>query len=278
MDQVLLKEKLQKIKLNDFNIGPHETYTEWLEIMQNHIGDIDLTLRDELIYEIFYHWIWEKKSISDSELIKLLVNLIDKDHLFYKIGSRDDDAVFTRSFSVLAISLILCRHTDAPFLDENLFETVKEALINYYLSERDFRGYLEGKGWAHSAAHGADALDELVQCSMCTAGDHLRVLDAIEKVIFNGTDAFNCKEDDRMSNIVFMIDEMKLLTRTQLIQWMKALSEKCDFSKGHGLYISSVNFRNFNRSLYFKFKHYEGDENLLKTMLEIEKKLNANLY
>ncbi|WP_245850681.1 DUF2785 domain-containing protein [Paenibacillus herberti] len=44
-----------------------------------------------------------------------------------------------------------------------------------------------GNDWAHGAAHGADALDEIVQCEECTAEIHKEVLSAIQKVLFNGT-------------------------------------------------------------------------------------------
>ena len=36
-----------------------------------------------------------------------------------------------------------------------------DAIATWLLRERDLRGFVPGKGWAHAVAHGADALGAL---------------------------------------------------------------------------------------------------------------------
>ena len=40
---------------------------------------------------------------------------------------------------------------------------MKDKLISYVNREKDVRGYVREKGWAHCMAHVADAFDELVK-------------------------------------------------------------------------------------------------------------------
>ena len=36
-----------------------------------------------------------------------------------------------------------------------------DRIATWYVRERDLRGFVPGKGWAHAVAHGADALGAL---------------------------------------------------------------------------------------------------------------------
>ena len=47
-------------------------------------------------------------------------------------------------------------------LSEEQLYSVAEQVLEYVYLEEDVRGYVEGKGWAHSA-HAADALDALAR-------------------------------------------------------------------------------------------------------------------
>ena len=48
-------------------------------------------------------------------------------------------------------------------LSEEQLYSVAEQVLEYVYLEEDVRGYVEGKGWAHSTAHAADALDALAR-------------------------------------------------------------------------------------------------------------------
>ena len=52
-------------------------------------------------------------------------------------------------------------HEREPLLSEEQLYSVAEQVLEYVYLEEDVRGYVEGKGWAHSTAHAADALDAL---------------------------------------------------------------------------------------------------------------------
>ena len=108
---------------------------------------------------------------------------VDHEHLFYQIGSDGNDSVFTRTFSVLAIVQIVNRHRKEAFLSVEEFTDMRNKLIEYYTSEKDLRGYVQKSGWAHAAAHGADVMDELIQCSECNEDVFKEILKAFKKIM-----------------------------------------------------------------------------------------------
>ena len=97
-------------------------------------------------------------------LRRILVTVLDDEHLFLHLGARTSDSVFTRSFSVLLVALALHHHQNQPFLSAEDLRRVKADLCRYIEKENDLRGYVVGKGWAHAPAHAADALGALAKC------------------------------------------------------------------------------------------------------------------
>lgn len=177
---------------------------------------------------------------------------MDERHLFYGIGGRGDETVFTRTFTLLVIGLIIQRHREQPFLNAGEFQQLKTALLRYYTEERDLRGFVEQGGWAHSAAHGADALDELVQCPESDVPVQLEVLEAVRGMLQNGVYTFGDEEDERMATIVDTMLCHNLLAREQIAEWLSSLAACGSQPRSRSQYINRVNCKNFVRSLYFR--------------------------
>ena len=188
---------LQRIEEEQYQLREGERVQDFITLMLHYIGDPQPELRDELIYPTFYEWIATQKRFTTTELLEMLMILTDEEHLFYRIGSDGDPSVFTRTFTVLVIAIIACRHRQQPFLGPEYFLKLKHSLLRYYREEKDLRGYLLEGGWAHSAAHGADALVELVQCRESGSALHHEVLDAIRGMLHNGKHSFSEEEIGR---------------------------------------------------------------------------------
>lgn len=246
-----LKEKLIKIQNNNYSIKNEESYFAiGLEMLEN-IGSLDPILRDELIYGILFHWISKNKFTSE-QLQKLLEISIDKDHLFYKLYEKDEDAVFKRTFSVLIVALIIENHRQENFLSKEKLYEVKDKLIEYMNNEKDVRGYVEVKGWAHSAAHTADALDELVKCSFITKNDLLDVLKAIKTKVCIGYHVFIEEENERLVTVVKTLCNKNILSDLEITDWLNEFelnNHKTSYIQNMHL---KVNVKGFLRALYFR--------------------------
>ncbi len=99
-------------------------------MLLDYIGDIDYELREELIYIALSEWITGKEYFNEVQLRQILSILMDEKHLFYQIGSDGDDSVFTRTYSVLGVVMILYMHRKKAFLSSNEFSNLKNKLMN----------------------------------------------------------------------------------------------------------------------------------------------------
>ncbi|MCM3041512.1 DUF2785 domain-containing protein [Paenibacillus motobuensis] len=276
MDNTRLKlmTDLQRIEKEHYQLREGEQLQDFLALMLQYIGDPQPELRDDLICTTFYEWFHDENMLTETELHSLLAVLTDEQHLFYRIGSEDDPSVFTRAFSILPIALITERHRKQPFLDQAEFQHLKHSVLRYYKEEKDLRGYLPEGGWAHSAAHGADALDELVQCPESDAALQHEVLAAVQGMLHNGTQIFSEEEDERMATIVDTMIDKSLLPQQEIADWISGLTHCAELPQSRGPRIARVNSKNFLRSLYFRRGKISRGSALDAAILAGEAKLN----
>lgn len=269
-----LMEDLQRIEENEYQLGEGEQHQDFLPLLLQYIGDPQPELRDNLIYPMFYMWIKEENRFSEEELRSLLTVLTDENHLFYNIGSEEDQSVFTRTFSALPIALIIQRHRQNPFLNQEEIEQLMQVMLRYYNEEKDLRGYLSVGGWAHSASHGADVFVELVQCEESSVAMLREVLVAISGMLHNGIHIFSDEDDERLVNIVDTMIDKELLPHQEIADWISCLAQCCNLPRSRSQVIARVNSKNFLRSLYFRRGQDSRGNELNTAILGTEAKLN----
>ena len=255
----LLKEKLMKLKENNYILTDEENAYDLAIGMLNNIGSVDPVLRDDLIYSILSKWIINDVFNSE-QLQQLLVICIDDSHLHYKLGEIDSDSVFTRTFSMLITAVILYKDNETSFLSSNDFENVKEKVFQYAIQENDIRGYDEEKGWAHSIAHLSDCLDEIAKNQKLNQTDLQKMLEIICTRMMECKNVFDCEEDERMVTAVCAIIERNLLSEEDIKNWIarfKDYKKTDDYNKNYNI---KINSKHFLRSLYFRLKPIEKEK------------------
>lgn len=265
---------LRRIAGNGYLLEKGEDAQEYLNLMLRHIGDTDAELRDTLIYETFCQWISEKARLSDDALRRILAVLLDHDHLFCHMGNDGDSTVLTRSFSVLAVVQILAEHRKRAILDRELFEQTKNAIVRYCAQEMDLRGYQPDFGWAHAAAHGADALEELVQCRECDAAAIREILACMKRMMQNGRYLLCHEEDERLVRAAHHMLSGPAAFRALLRAFMKDVAAYAGADDPRMQYIARVNTKNFVRSFYFRLLHANTEEDFRALLADVEKQMN----
>lgn len=272
MTQEDLKQKLLQIQKNNYVLHNDSLYHTLALDMLSHIGAVDPVLRDESIYNIFVRWI-EEDRFSQEQLLHFLQISIDDQHLMYGIGSLGNDSVFTRTFSVLIIASILCKNNEKAFLSPDFMRQIKNRVLAYYASEKDLRGYVSHDGWAHSVAHGADAIDELARCSIFGEKDLQGMLKALQQKICQGNYVYIDGEIDRINVAVRTILKRKLIDEEDVTAWLKSFHTEPAKGRSIETYHKQINIQDFFRSLYFTLKHdcpnsmYLGSiENMISTL------------
>lgn len=250
-----LKEKLQALAQNEFRPSEQESLSELIPAMLNHIGSTDEYLRDELIYSAFGTWILRYRVLSSEQLRDLLPIILDERHMLYKLGEQDTDSVFTRSFSILVLPLLLITHRSRLLFAAPEINRIKGQLLYYLENEKDRRGFVREKGWAHAIAHAADALDDLAQCAEMNKSDLIEILEAIRKVICVEGACYTHSEDERMVTAVLAVLGRNLLSEGEVNQWVEGFTDMVStihgVSEKHNL---RTNAKNFLQSLYFRLQ------------------------
>lgn len=254
-----LKEKLIIIDFNRPDTMNQCDLDPLLDEMTKHIGSIDGELRDKLIYTSFYI-LMEENYLSSDQMSFLLDTCIDGNHLFYGIGKKEDDSVFTRSFSSLVLALLLDKDRAKSFLSAEKVQKAIEASFVYLEAEEDTRGYVEGKGWAHSIAHGADYLVEAIRHPAFPAVFNQRSLQTIKDCVLKDA----AYVDDEDGRLFFAIEALleKGMTDEDLLMWLMGLSSTLnDRYKEEGysysFYRMKMNIENFFKTCYFRLKWKE---------------------
>jgi hypothetical protein len=256
-----LKQLLTQVERNDYYIPDGVDADALIDDMLMFIGHADSELRDKLIYSTFNTW-GEKGIVSTVQMKHILDTSLDELHLFFGIGEKETDTVFTRSFSSLIVPIAFCMHKETPFLSDIDIKAVKDTLLRYVDQEKDFRGYVEGSGWAHAPAHVADALSYLI--SYVERGGMLEILDAVKKLVTASDKIYCAGEDERLSNVVLCaihigVCKHKILTSADIISWLDSFVSNKEWWKESPItdlaLLTNANRRCFTKSLYFMLLH-----------------------
>ncbi len=273
-EREMLILNLKRIRDNKYELNDNEKVMDFVKPMLKYVGDTDPELRDDLIYVTFCTWICEKEYLSNEQLSEILATILDEKHLFFNIGHDEDDTVFTRTFSVLLIDVLLWRHRNNPYLDMDQFTKTKVSLIKYYNEEKDLRGYLDNKGWAHGAAHGADAICELAQSKDNDETVLMDILKALQRVLCNGKYFLSNEEDERMTRVIFKVVMEDLLPKQIICDWIESLPNFISLEYSREQYTSRVNIKNFIRCIYFSLMRQENTKDITDILFKTEGKVN----
>ncbi|MCH9649325.1 MAG: DUF2785 domain-containing protein [Deltaproteobacteria bacterium] len=125
-------------------------------------------IRDDIATTLLDNWILRQKTLTGGDLRALLGPLSSaleggeaaSGEATNGEATREEPA-HGRSFSALALSMVVRRDTELGFLSPEEISSLVVASGRYAASESDLRGRVEGEGWVHAAAHTADLLAAL---------------------------------------------------------------------------------------------------------------------
>ncbi|GER88066.1 membrane protein [Dictyobacter vulcani] len=248
IEQAQNKEFLQTIANNDYQLPEDIDAFAFAKALLPNFASPDPELRDDLSYIILGRSIIDDQKLTTEQLQELLSIATDKEHLFYAIGEADTDTVFMRSFSCLIIASILFNDAPKPQFPASAIVTTKEKLMHYAQQEKDWRGYVENKGWAHAMAHLANALDECAQHPHMSAKDRQDILIGVSKLVTLATPLYQ-EEDIRLAKIPHHMILGHQVEDSFIDKWLEmcAVSRELDVVS----WTRITNAKNVLRSLYF---------------------------
>ena len=135
------------------------------------LGDADPQLRDGIAFEALSHWMRGKQLDGDG-LRALQANL------FRQLDGDDADG-YRKPFAALVLSEVARTDRVEAWMTAEERARMAAAAADYLRSVRDHRGYVDGEGWRHGVAHGADWAMQLVLNSQLMPADGMSLLSAV---------------------------------------------------------------------------------------------------
>lgn len=244
------------------------------------LGATDPQVRDTLAYATLATWI--ERGVYDD----LLPGLGDgmATGLGVGLGESDTDSVFRRSFSVLVLAECVERDNAKPLVPAGKILEWGDRVATWLIRERDLRGYVPGKGWAHAVAHGADALGVLARSQHLATPELTVLLDVIADRVLARSDAIYVHgEPDRLAAATLCVLRRDLVPLSVMEPWVGRIAgvaagpESLDPDRDP--YLVTGNAEAFLRALYLQLalgsQHFEIRHDLLLVVVDALKRRNA---
>lgn len=151
----------QAIVANEYRVPDKSNAMELMRTLVTFSSSPDPELRDTIGYETFWRWVHLSGSFSAHELDEVRASLVK--NVRVGLGEQDTDSVFGRSFAMLLLKELAAKDLKTPFLTDETFAELLLLSSESLAQERDLRGYVAMKGWAHATAHAADLLRALAR-------------------------------------------------------------------------------------------------------------------
>ncbi|WP_042473009.1 DUF2785 domain-containing protein [Bacillus ndiopicus] len=259
MTSVTIYEPLLQMDHSQREQYMQEHGEEVLTGLLQHIGYANEEHHDKIVYRLFGELL-TGQFWSNEQLVKTALLLPTNDYLFKNITNGDPESVFTRSFSALWLVYLLHYDRELSFLtqEEALFVMVEAS--RYLEQEQDVRGFVKGKGWAHSVAHGADLLATMLTHPHFPPHLVPVILQGIKATFWKGT-AFLDDEEERLAQVFEQLVTIDFPEEV-CIEWVEQVFDKLAFqysTEGYSapFFNARTNVLRFMRTLYFtlKFSH-----------------------
>lgn len=141
------------------------------------------------------------------------------------LGENGTDTVFRRSFSVLVLAECIERDTEMHLVPADTVLGWGDRIASWLVREQDLRGYVPGHGWAHAAAHGADAVGALAGAEAMGRLELTVLLDVLADRLLSPTEyRFVSGEDDRLASATMRILRRNLVGLDVLEPWVARLA------------------------------------------------------
>ena len=147
-----------------------------LRYLIGHLASTSPAVRDKGVFFLLSD-LFQADAFTEKQVAWLFTTFQRKDILFAHITEPQNDAVFLRSFAVMLLSgLVYADLNRYHLLTPRQFENLLVNLCAYITLEKDGRGYVAEKGWAHAYTHIGNLADELSQVPSLTRGDKLLLM------------------------------------------------------------------------------------------------------
>lgn len=241
----------EQVRANGLQVPDDRPLAELTAELTEMLGDPDPDVRDRIAYPTLARWIGQ--GVYDD----LLEGLGDGMAAGLAVGLGEDgtDTVFRRSFSVLVLAECIERDNAEHLVPAGTMVSWGDRIASWFVRERDLRGWVPGKGWAHATAHGADAIAALAVSDAIERLELTVLLDVVADRLLLPTEHFLTHgEPDRLARATMRVLRRNLVGLEVLEPWLARLGQA---ARAHGLgdtdpFLVAGNVQAFLRALHLQ--------------------------
>lgn len=210
----------RRVRAQDHAVPAEERLDDLTTELVTMLASPDPVQRDEVGFTTLVTWI--RRGVYDELLVGLGDGLAVG--LTRSLGETGTDTVFRRSFSAAALAACLSRGNDQDLLARETVLDWGDRVLSWLVRERDVRGFVPDRGWAHAVAHGADAVGELAG-SRHLDGHELQVLlhTLVDRVQQPGP-VWQHGETDRLAAAAMAVLHRGLVPVEELEEWVARIA------------------------------------------------------
>ncbi|MFD0804844.1 DUF2785 domain-containing protein [Nocardioides caeni] len=241
----------QRLRQGERNPPDEHRLTDLTTQLTRMLGDPDPAVRDGLAYPFLATW--TEHGVYDDLLAGLGDGMCAG--LETGLGEQGTDTVFRRSFSALVLAECIDRDTRARRQPPSRILAWGDRIAAWWVRERDLRGFVPGKGWAHAGAHGADAIGALARSPHFTTTELTVLLDVVaDRVLDPATPPLHHGEPDRIAHAVLEILRRDRVPLSILEPWVARIESgaRQRSRRGTDPFLTVGNAQALLRSLYLQ--------------------------
>jgi hypothetical protein len=184
------------------------------------LADPNPALRDGIAFEALSTWL--RGDLLDAETRRGLLHALSA----ALEPAQADAAGFRQPFSALVLAEVARTDRIAPWLAPDERAALVEAAARYVSAIRDHRGFIDGEGWRHGVAHGADLLMQLALNPALDKAQLDRILAAVAaQVAPDDGHAYIHGESERLARPVLFVAARGLHSPAEWNAWFTRLAE-----------------------------------------------------
>jgi hypothetical protein len=171
------------------------------------------------------------------------------------LGEQGTDSVFRRTFSVLVLAECIDRTNTEDLVPASKLMEWGDRVATWYLREKDVRGFVPDKGWAHAIAHGADAIGVLARSPHLGRNELTVLLDVIaDRVLIETPAPLTSGEPDRLAHATMAILRRRLVPLRIIEPWLARITAAATMTGAPDVdpYRTTANPEAFLRALHIQ--------------------------
>lgn len=207
----------QQVLAGGLAVPPDRPLDDMTAELTTLLGSPDPAQRDGLAYPTLEAWI--RRGVYDDLLSGLGDGMATG--LDVGLGERDTDSVFRRSFSALVLGDCISRDTVVTRLPSTKIMEWGDRIASWFLRERDLRGWVPNKGWAHALAHGADAIGAMAESPRLGPPELTVMLDVLaDRLLLPAPGLLQSGEADRLAAATMKVLRRNVVPLKVLEPWV----------------------------------------------------------